>query len=101
MKKEKIIHCLDKLKKENPEQIIIIETSQGCVECKIGDAIIYEGIAGEIVIDSEKEIPKGTKMVMQRAVVQDLGWCSCYLCLPCIENWLEESGQVDVNDELN
>jgi hypothetical protein len=48
----------------------------------------------------EKEIPKGTKMVSQRAVAQDLGWCSCYICLSCIENWLEESGQVDVEDEL-
>lgn len=53
MKKEKIIHCLDKLKKENPEQIIVVETPKGCVECKIGDAIIYEGMTGEIVIDSE------------------------------------------------
>lgn len=43
----------------------------------------------------EKEMPKATKMVMQSAVVQDLGWCSCYICLPCIENWLGESGQVD------
>lgn len=48
----------------------------------------------------EKEIPIGTKMVMQKAIVQDLGWCSCYICLPCIENWLGESGQVDVEDEL-
>ena len=47
----------------------------------------------------EKEFAKGTKMVSQRAVVQDLGWCSCYICLPCIENWLEESSQVDVDDE--
>lgn len=53
MKKEKIIHYLDKLKKENPDQIIVMETPQGCVECKICDAIIYEGITGEIVIDSE------------------------------------------------
>lgn len=48
----------------------------------------------------ENEFAKGTKMVSQRAVVQDLGWCSCYICLPCIENLLEESGQVDVDDEL-
>lgn len=43
----------------------------------------------------ESEMPKGTKMLSQRTVVQDLGWCSCYICLPCIEKWLEESGQVD------
>lgn len=48
----------------------------------------------------EKEIAQGTKMVMQSAVVQDLGWRSCYICLSCIENYLEESGQVDVDDEL-
>lgn len=47
----------------------------------------------------EKEIPSGTKMLMQRAVVQDMGWCSCYICLPCVENWLEESGQVEVAKE--
>lgn len=46
----------------------------------------------------EKEISTGTKMVMQSAVVQDIGWCSCYICLPCIENWLGESGQVDLED---
>ena len=44
----------------------------------------------------EKEISKGTKVIVQRAVVQDLGRCSCYICLPCIENWLEESGQVRI-----
>lgn len=41
----------------------------------------------------EKEMSIGTKMVMQKAIVQDLGWCSCYICLSCIENWLGESGQ--------
>ena len=48
----------------------------------------------------EKEIPKGTKMVMQSAVIQDIGWCNCYICLPCIEEWLEESGQVQVDNEV-
>ena len=47
----------------------------------------------------EKEFLSGEKMLMQRAVVEDLGWCSCYICLPCVEQWLEESGQVDVEDE--
>lgn len=42
-----------------------------------------------------KEIPQGDKMLMQKAVIQDMGWCSCYICLPCVEDWLEESGQVD------
>ena len=43
----------------------------------------------------EKEFPSGEKMLMQKAVVDDMGWCSCYICLPCIEKWLEESGQVE------
>ena len=47
----------------------------------------------------EREIQKGEKMLMQRAIVEDLGWCSCYICLSCIEQWLEENGQVDVEDE--
>lgn len=42
-----------------------------------------------------KEIPQGTKMLKQSAVVSGMGWCSCYICLPCVENWLEESGQVE------
>lgn len=42
-----------------------------------------------------KEVQKGEKMLMQKAVIQDMGWCSCYICLPCVEQWLEESGQVD------
>lgn len=25
---------------------------------------------------------------------------SCYTCLPCIEEWLEESGQVETEDQL-
>lgn len=46
----------------------------------------------------EKEFSKGEKMLMQRAIVEDMGWRSCYICLPCIEKWLEESGQVDGKD---
>lgn len=47
----------------------------------------------------EMEFSNGEKMLMQRAIVEDMGWCSCYICLPCIEQWLEESGQVDVEDD--
>ena len=42
----------------------------------------------------EKEFPSGEKMLMQRAIIEDAGWCSCYICLPCVEQWLEESGQM-------
>lgn len=50
---DKVIKQLDKLKKENPNQPIIVETPQGTVTLKIGDALIYEGYCGELVIDSE------------------------------------------------
>ena len=47
------ISILDKLKSIHPEQKIIVETPNGSVELKIGDALIYESMRGEIVIDSE------------------------------------------------
>ena len=47
----------------------------------------------------EREIPKGEKMLMQKAVVEGMGWCSCYICLTCIEKWLEESGQVGTEED--
>ena len=48
-----VVNYLKKLKKENPNQVIIVETPKGTVKLKIGDALIYEGMGGEIVIDSE------------------------------------------------
>ena len=53
MSKDKVIKQLDKLKEEHPNQEIIVETPEGTVSLKIGDALIYEGCRGEIVIDSE------------------------------------------------
>ena len=53
MDRDKIIKKLDKLKAEHPEQKIIVETLKGSVELKIGDALIYECMRGEIVIDGE------------------------------------------------
>lgn len=40
-------------------------------------------------------LTKGERMLKQKAIVEGQGWCSCYICLPCVENWLEESGQVE------
>lgn len=51
--RDKTIKILDELKKKNPEQKIVMETPTGTVSLKISDALIYEGINGEIVIDSE------------------------------------------------
>ena len=53
MRKDKVIKQLDKLKIECPKQEIIVETPKGTVSFRIGDALIYEGCRGEIVIDSE------------------------------------------------
>jgi len=47
----------------------------------------------------DKEFEKGIEMVRQNAIVEGLGFCSCYICLQCIEEWLEESGQVDAEGE--
>jgi len=49
----KAIEALDKLKESSPGQIVIAETPEGTVRLKIGDALIYEGMGGELVIDSE------------------------------------------------
>ena len=51
--KEKFIELFDRLKEENPNQEIIVETPNGTVTFKIGEANIYEGMGGEIVMDSE------------------------------------------------
>lgn len=61
------------------EKIVKIRKSHKCCVCK-------------------KKFSKGEKMLMQRAVVEDVGWCSCYICLLCVEQWLEETGQVEVVD---
>lgn len=53
MRKDKVIKQLDKLKVEYPNQEVIVETPKGTVSFRIGDALIYEGGYGEIVIDSE------------------------------------------------
>lgn len=53
MKVDNLIKYLDKFKKEHPEQVIILETPNGTAWLKIGDALIYEGMGGEVVIDSE------------------------------------------------
>lgn len=51
--KDNLIKYLDKFKKECPDQIIIAETPNGTVWFKIGEALIYEGMGGEVVMDSE------------------------------------------------
>lgn len=48
-----IVRALDRLKEENGNQTIIVETPNGSLSLKLKDALIYEGCCGEIVIDSE------------------------------------------------
>lgn len=50
---DKAIAQLDKLKTENPDTEIILETSNGTLSMKIKDVAIYEGIHGELVFDGE------------------------------------------------
>lgn len=33
------------------------------------------------------------KLIIDNAIIDDLGWRSCYTCTECIEDWLEETGQ--------
>lgn len=51
--RDNTIKMLDKIKKVNPDQVIIVETPKGSVDLKLGDALIYEDGHGTIVIDSE------------------------------------------------
>jgi len=51
--KEKIIKLLDELKSVNPNQQIYVETPNGMASCKLGDALIFESMDGQIAIDSE------------------------------------------------
>lgn len=53
LNKDKIIDKLKRFQKEWPDCTLIVETPNGTVSLKIGDALIYEGMKGEIVIDSE------------------------------------------------
>ena len=53
MNRNKIIHQLEKLQVDHPDQEFIMETPEGTVSLRIGNAIIYEGMNGEIVFDSE------------------------------------------------
>lgn len=57
MKKEKlvdkIIHYLDLLQNEYPDTRISIETPDGTVDCKIGNAVVYANPIDDIIIDAE------------------------------------------------
>ena len=48
-----VISQLDKIRENNPDVEIIVETPDGTATCKIGEAVIYEGCRGELVFDAE------------------------------------------------
>lgn len=45
--------ALNKAQEDDPDIVMVMETPQGTVRCKIGEALIYIGMRDEIVIDSE------------------------------------------------
>ena len=49
---DKVIYFLDQMKKYYPDQEIIFEGVDGSAYCKLKDALIYDGMGGEIVIDA-------------------------------------------------
>lgn len=48
-----VIKCLNQYKKVNPNTVIIVEQPSDNGDIKIGDALIYEGVNYELVIDAE------------------------------------------------
>lgn len=48
-----VIKCLNQYKKVNPNTVIIVEQPSDNGDIKIGDALIYEGVNHELVIDAE------------------------------------------------
>lgn len=51
--RDELINILDKIKKVNPNQKIIVETVKGSLELKLSDALIYDDPNGAVVIDAE------------------------------------------------
>lgn len=51
--KEYVLKVLEYYKKYHPDQRLIVESPKGFADLKIGEALIFEGMDGSIVIDSE------------------------------------------------
>lgn len=47
------VKVMEKLKRYNGDQIVILETPNGTVSDRLGNMFIYEGQGGELVFDSE------------------------------------------------
>ena len=48
----------------------------------------------------ETEIKSGEYALLQTGFLYGEP-VSCYTCIPCVEEWLEESGQVELEDDTN
>ena len=73
------IYGLDEDIRNYNEKIVKCRKSHKCVSC-------------------EKEIQKGEQALYESGF-DDCGAVSAYTCLECVEEWLEESGQVEVDEE--
>lgn len=49
-------------------------------------------------VNCQNDISVGDYAVCEKALFPAEGWKSCYTCTKCIEQWLEESGQVEVEE---
>ena len=47
----------------------------------------------------QKQINIGDYAIEDKALFPKEGWKSCYICVRCIEEWLEETGQAERRNE--
>ena len=50
-------------------------------------------------VNCQKPINVGDYALQEKALFPGDGWKSAYTCTACIEEWLEESGQVESEDK--
>ena len=50
-------------------------------------------------VNCQKQISIGDYAVAEKVLLRWEGWKSCYICVQCIEEWLEESGQAESEDK--
>lgn len=73
------IYGLDEEIRSHKEKLVTCRKPHNCVSC-------------------EKEIGQGEQALYETGF-NDSGAVSAYTCLNCIESWLEESGQVETDEE--
>lgn len=73
------IYGMDEDIRNHKEKIVKCRKPHSCVSC-------------------EKEIERGEQALLETGFCE-AGAVSAYTCLECIEQWLEESGQVNLSEE--